>query len=91
MDGHRFLQQNNLTDCDLVRPEILSTFSSKFGLDALLSATVSVENSSYTMDFVLRDLAGKELSHSHYSEPYTAGTTSELPVIRTQSRWSHGA
>lgn len=87
IDAHRFLQQNNLTDCDLVRPEILSTFSSQFSVDALLSATLSADKSGDAMDFVLRDLSGKELSRSHYNEPHDAFTEAEFPATASPSGW----
>jgi TonB family protein len=86
-DAHRFLQQNNLTDCDLTRPEILAKFSSEFSVDCILSASLLLETDSYSMDFVLRDISGKELFRSHYREPHDAGTEAHFPATASPSGW----
>jgi TonB family protein len=86
-DAHRFLQQNNLTDCDIIRPEILAKFSPEFSVDCILSTNLSFDKDSYSMDFVLRDLSGKELYHSHYSEPHDAGTEAMFPATASSSGW----
>jgi TonB family protein len=86
-DAHRFLQQNNLTDCDLTRPEILAKFSSEFSVDCILSASLLLETYSYSMDFVLRDISGKELFRSHYREPHDAGTEAHFPATASPSGW----
>ncbi len=86
-DAHRFLHEKNLTDCDLVRPEVLSDFSSEFSVDALLSAALAFDKSSYTMDFVLTNLLGKQLTHSHYTEPHDAETEALFPATASPSGW----
>lgn len=87
IDAHRFLQQNNLTDCDLSRPEILSKFSSEFSVDSILSASVLLTENSYSMNFVLRDLAGTELSRFPYREPCDAETEGAFPPTASPSGW----
>ena len=82
VEAHRFLAQSSLTDCDLSHPEVLLKFSSNFGVDCLLSADRSADKNSYTMDFVLRDLSGKELSQFHYSEPAYPETEGLFPQQR---------
>jgi TonB family protein len=86
-DGHRFLHDKNLTDCDLVRPEVLSDFSSEFSIDALLSAVLVSDKSSYTMDFDLTNLSGKEVTHFHYTEPHDAETEALFPATASPSGW----
>jgi TonB family protein len=89
VEAHRFLLQGSLTDCDLTRPEVLSKFSSKFGVDSLLSADRSVNKDSYTMDFILTDVSGKELLRFHYSEPNRAETEGLFPAIAAPDGWPY--
>ena len=87
IDGHHFLQQNNFTDCNLIRPEVLSKFSSALSVDSVLSASLSGDKDSYSMDFILRDLSGRELSHSHYSERRYAQTEALFPASSSPPGW----
>ena len=89
VEAHRFLVQSSLTDCDLSQPDVLSKFSSNFGVDSLLSADRSADKNSYTMDFVLRDLSGKELSRFHYSEPDYPGTEGLFPATAAPAGWPY--
>ena len=88
-ETHRFLAQSSLTDCDLSHPEVLLKFSSNFGVDCLLSADRSADKNSYTMDFVLRDLSGKELSRFHYSEPAYPETEGLFPATAAPAGWPY--
>jgi TonB family protein len=89
VEAHRFLVQSRLTDCDLIQPEVLSKLSSNFGMDCLLSADRSADKNSYTMDFVLRDLSGKELSRFHYSEPAYPETEGLFPATAAPAGWPY--
>jgi len=87
VDVHRFLLKNNLTDCDLQRPAVLSEVSSEFSVDSVLSATLSADNNTCRLDFVLKDLSGKELSRFQHSEPRTAGMESLFPATSAVTGW----
>jgi hypothetical protein len=89
VEAHRFLVQSHLTDCDLSRLEVLSKFSSNFGVDSVLSADRSADKNSYTMDFVLRDLSGKALSCFHYSEPNEPQTEGLFPATAAPGGWPY--
>jgi TonB family protein len=87
VDAHRFLRQNNLTDCDLGRAEILSKFSSELGVDSVLYLNLTADKDSYSIEFTLRDLSGKELSRSRYTEPCYAETEALFPASAAASGW----
>lgn len=87
IDAHRFLQQNGLTDCDLARPDVISKFSSELGVDSILHLNLSFDKSSYSINFVLCDLAGKELSRFQYSEPNDGLTEALFPAAASSSGW----
>ena len=46
-----------------------------------------IDKDSYSLDFVLRNLFGKELFHSHYSEPNDALTEAKFPATASPSGW----
>lgn len=87
INGHRFLKKSNFTDCDLIRPEVLSKFSSALSVDSVLSANLSVDKDSYSIDFILKDPSGKELFRSNYSEPRYAQTEALFPATSSPSGW----
>jgi len=86
-DVHRFLVRSNSTDCDLQNPAILSSVSSEFGIDSVLSATLAADKNSYRLDFVLRDVSGKELSRIQHVEPRVAETEALFPATAAASGW----
>lgn len=86
-EAHRFLQQENLTDCHLTRVEVLSRFSKQFGVDSMLFVNLSVEKDSYVVDLSLRDLSGKELTRSRYSERRYGETEANFPATRSTGGW----
>lgn len=87
IDAHRFLQQNSLTDCDLARPDILSKFSSELDVDSILSTNLSFDKEFYSINFILSDLAGKELSRFQYREPQDGLTEAFCPAAASSSGW----
>ncbi len=87
VEAHRFLKENSLTDCDLSRAETLSRFSSQFSVDSVLFVNLTVDKGAYTIDFSLKDLSGKELSRSSYSEPCYSETEAYFPATPAASGW----
>lgn len=86
-DAHNFLVKNKWTDCDLSNPDTLLCFSREFGVDSILTGTMVPADGSFSIDLVLHDLSGKELTRLNYSEPYQAGTVGMFPAISTVSGW----
>jgi TonB family protein len=86
-EAHRFLLKNQSTDCDLMKPEILTKFASALGVDSLLFVLVSSDNKSFSVDFSFRDITGKELLRSSYKEPIEAFTLGLLPPVAAPSGW----
>jgi TonB family protein len=86
-EAHRFLLKNQLTDCDLMKPEVLTKFATALGVDSLLIVVASSENNSFSVDFNFRDIAGKELLHSSYKEPFEAYAMGLLPPVAAPSGW----
>lgn len=87
VEAHRFLKENNLTDCDLSRAATLSRFSSQFSIDSVLFVNLTVDKDSCSIDFSLKDLSGKELSRSTYSEPRSRETEGYFPATPAASGW----
>ena len=86
IDVHRFLLQSNLTDCDLERPSVLSNVSSQFGVDSVLSASLSGDSNTNRLDFILKDLSGKELLRFQHTEPRPA-MEGIFPATSAPSGW----
>jgi hypothetical protein len=86
-EAHRFLVRNQWTDCDLIKPEVLTKFVAALGVDSLLFVLVSSDNNSFSVDFSFRDIAGKELLRSSYKEPIEAFTLGFLPPVAAPSGW----
>jgi hypothetical protein len=61
VEAHRFLLSNQWTDCDLMKPAILTKFAAALDADSLLFVRVSSDNRSFSVDFSFRDITGKEL------------------------------
>lgn len=87
VEAHRFLIQNHWTDCDLSNPDILQKFSSAFGIDSILAGSLVSDNESFSINFVLHDLSGKDLYRLRYSEPLQALTVGMLPAVSPASGW----
>jgi TonB family protein len=87
VDVHRFLIENHWTDCDLSNPDALLKLSKEFGVDSILAGRLVPVNKSFSIDFVLRDLSGKELTRLNYSEPFEAQTIGMFPAISAASGW----
>lgn len=85
--AHRFLLQNHWTDCDLSDPGILKKFSSEFAIDSILAGSFVPKNDSFSMNFVLFDLSGKELYFMDYNEPFQAGNVGLFPAVSAASGW----
>jgi TonB family protein len=86
-EAHRFLLKNQLTDCDLIKAEVLTKFAADLSIDSLLFVVVSSDNNSFSVDFHLRDIAGKELLRSSYKEPFEAFNLGFLPLVAAPSGW----
>lgn len=86
-EAHRFLLKSRSTDCDLVKPEVLTKFVAALGVDSLLFVFASSDNNSFSVDLSFRDITGKELLRSSYKEPFEAFTLGYLPPIAAPSGW----
>jgi len=69
VDAHSYLQKNNWTDNDLVRPDVQHQFSAQFDCDALLRGNISWLDRNYVIEFIAQDGAGNELFRDRYEEP----------------------
>lgn len=86
-ETHRFLLSKQWTDCDLMKPEVLTKFAAALGVDSLLFVRVSSDNRLFSVDFSFRDITGKELLRSSYKEPIEAFTLGFLPPVAAPSGW----
>ena len=87
IEAHRFLLQNHWTDCDLARPDVLLKFSTAFGVDSLLLGSLSSDINSHSIDFLLRDLSGKPLLRSSYTERRDPMIEGDFPAAAAPSGW----
>jgi hypothetical protein len=62
-------------------------FATEFNIDSILNGELVPEDGSFSMNFVLHDLAGKELFRISYSEPYNAQTVGLFPAVLSTSGW----
>jgi hypothetical protein len=87
-EAHRYLLAHQLTDCDLLKSgDTLLTFAANFGVDSLLLASVNPTDTSFVVDFHLRDIAGTELFHSSYTELVTIFNLDDLTPTAASGGW----
>lgn len=83
VEVHKYLAKSGLTDHDLSTDQIRAQLVSNFGLDAILSGTIAVNQGGVTIDLIGRDPSGKELFQSRYEEVLTPTLTDEMDVWRS--------
>jgi TonB family protein len=80
IDVHRYLDKNGLSDSDLSNADVVSKLVSEFSLDGILSGTISTDKDTYTIDFTVRDLSGKEMFRTQYREKIDPVASASIPV-----------
>jgi TonB family protein len=80
IDVHRYLDKNGWSDSDLSNADVLSKLVSEFRLDGVLSGMISNDQDTYTIDFTVRDVSGKELFRTQYREKIDPVFAANLPA-----------
>jgi hypothetical protein len=85
--AHNFLLENQWTDCDLGKTDVLGKFAAALGVDAILTGGVTLEKNYFFVDLILRDASGKPQIHWVYQEPYSPYTLSAFPASASSAGW----
>ncbi len=80
IDVHRYLEKNGWSDTDLSKADVMSKLVTEFSLGAVLSGVISADRDSYTIDFTVRDLSGKESLRAQYQEKIDPVLSGNLPA-----------
>jgi TonB family protein len=80
IDVNRYLDKNGWSDSDLSNADVMSKLASEFSLDGILSGMISSDHGTYTIDFTVRDVSGRELFRTQYREKIDPVVSANLPV-----------
>jgi TonB family protein len=80
IEVHKYLAKSGLTDHDLSTDAIRAKLASDFGLDAILSGTITVNQGVASIDLIGRDPSGKELFRSRYEEVLNPSLIDDMDV-----------
>jgi TonB family protein len=81
----RSLSKTGRTDQELAGPDVLAKLVSDIGADGILWGKVSVNQSVATIDLVMRDPSGKDLTQSRYEEKLDGELRADLEASQSGS------
>ena len=85
VEVHRNLSNSGRTDQDLAGPDVLAKLVSDIGADGILWGKISVNQNVATIDLVMRDPSGKELSRRRYEEKLDGQLQADLEASQSGS------